>query len=61
MSESTEGNRGMDDAQLGAQEAQRDGPPGRHVVRTTTPAGRTYTSTAPPLLGRAVRPPRLAS
>jgi hypothetical protein len=32
----------------------RDGPPGGHVVRTTTPTGRTYSSTAPPLLGSAV-------
>jgi hypothetical protein len=27
-----------------------DGGPGRHVVRTTTPTGHTYDSTAPPLL-----------
>jgi hypothetical protein len=30
-----------------------DGPPGEHVVRTTTPTGRSYDSTAPPLLSGA--------
>jgi hypothetical protein len=35
-------------------QADRHGPPGRHVVRTTTPTGRTYTSTAPPLLGQTI-------
>jgi hypothetical protein len=35
-------------------QTERDGPPGRHVVRTTTPTGRTYTSTAPPLLGHVI-------
>jgi hypothetical protein len=33
-----------------------DSPPGRHTVRTTTPTGRTYTSTPPPLLGQPVTP-----
>jgi hypothetical protein len=31
----------------------RGGSPGGHVVRTTTPTGLTYDSTAPPLLGHA--------
>jgi hypothetical protein len=44
----------------------RDSPAGRHAVRTTTPTGHHYDSTAPPLLGRrsmspATRPPRCAS
>ena len=30
--------------------AHGTGPPGRHTVRTTTPTGHTYDSTAPPLL-----------
>jgi hypothetical protein len=32
-------------------EGGRDGPAARHVVRTTTPTGHAYDSTAPPLLG----------
>lgn len=40
---------------------ERDGPPGRHVVRTTTPTGRAYTSTAPPLLGSVVNQRRTAT
>jgi hypothetical protein len=37
---------------------QPDNRPGRHVVRTTTPTGRSYHSTAPPLLTTA--PPETA-
>jgi hypothetical protein len=39
----------------------RDGAPGGHVVRTTTPTGHTYDSTAPPLLGRSLTTPEVAT